>query len=340
MEMNNIDSDEPCKIDAEKIKEAYSRLKNVLNRTPVHTSGLIDSIIGKKIYFKCENFQKTGSFKARGALNAVLSKPLLNENNVGYSGFITHSSGNHGTALSWACHNQNIPGTIVLPKNTPQVKVDSVLAYGATIEFCESNPVSREETCKRLSEQNRLLIVNPYDDYDVMCGQGTVACEFLEQVPNLDAILVSVSGGGLISGISVYAKSINPSIKIIAVEPVGKRLSECLSKKERNLDNKPQTALNTQAEGIRMEQCGHLTFPIMSKYIQPDDVFTVSDEEMIEATKLIFKRMKLVIELSAGAAVAAAISQKMKDNYPDLKNVGVILCGGNIDIENFPWNNK
>ena len=248
------------------------------------------------------------------------------------SGFITHSSGNHGTALAWACQANEKPCTIVLPKNTPHVKVDAVKGYGANVEFCENNPISRKSTCEQLSIERNLKIINPYDDYNVMCGQGTVACEFLEQIPHLDAIFVSVSGGGLISGISVYAKSINPSIKIFPVEPVNKNLSACLEKHDRNPENKPPNALNTIAEGIRMEQCGHLTVPIIDKYIDKDDVFTVTDEEMKKATKLIFERMKLVIELSAGAAVAAILSEKMQQ-YPELNNVGVILCGGNIPLD-------
>lgn len=240
-----------------------------------------------------------------------------------------------GTALAWAAKYENLPCTIVVPKNTPQVKVQSILEYGAQLEFCENSPVSRVEVCERLSRERRQLIIPPYDDYDIMCGQGTVAFEFLEQVPDLDAILVSVSGGGLISGIAVCAKRMKPSIRIIGVEPEGKRLAECLRRSERNLDHKPTCYLSTLAEGIRTEQCGQLTFGVLSQHVQPDDIITVSDDEMIEATKFVFTRMKMVVELAAGAAVAAAF--KMKHSYPELKHVGVILCGGNIDINNLPW---
>lgn len=285
-------------INIEKIQEAYNRIKHLLKKTPVETSSYIDSLAGKNLFFKCENLQKTGSFKTRGALNAVLTKMSSEAKNEKYKGCVTHSSGNHGQALAWACDVNKIPCSIVLPKNTPQVKVDAVKTYKADLEFCENNPVSRAETCEKISAEKDYVIINPYDDYDVMSGQGTVAYEFLEQIPQLDAILVSVSGGGLISGISSWAKAIKPSIKIFAVEPEKKRLAECLEKNERNLDNKAQASLTTMAEGIRMEQCGSLTFPIIKKYV--DDVFTVSDGEMIEATKLVFKRMKLVVELAAG----------------------------------------
>ena len=239
--------------------------------------------------------------------------------------------------MAWACNREKIPCTIVLPSNTPKIKIDSIQNYNAKIVFCEPNPTSRVEVCDRVSKEENLLVIKPYDDYDVMCGQSTIAYEFLEQIPQLDAILVSVSGGGLISGIATYAKAIKPSIKIIAVEPIGKRLSQCLRSKKRNLDDKEAAFLNTKAEGIRTELCGNLTFPIISKYVEPDDVITVSDEEMLEASNFILQRMKMVIELSAGAAVASVLSEKMKLEYPNLQNIGVILCGGNIDvkIENF-----
>lgn len=316
---------------------AYQRINPILTKTPVHASSTVDKLVGKSVYFKCENLQKTGSFKVRGALNAVLAKMSRADNVKKYEGCITHSSGNHGIALAWACKYENIPCTIVIPHNTPQVKIDAIQSYNATIAFCEPNPISRMDVCKQISSQQNRLIVNPFDDYDVIAGQGTVAYEFLEQVPQLDAILVTVSGGGLISGISLYAKKRKPSIRIFAVEPEGKNLAKCLQENNRNPDNKQPAYLNTIAESIRTEQCGQLTFPIMSNYIQPDDVFTVTDEEMIDATKFIFKRMKLVVELAAGAAVAAAMSNKMKTKYPNVKNLGVILCGGNIDVEKLPW---
>ena len=319
-------------VNYEKICEAYNRIGHIIMRTPVHTSSTIDNLTGKNVYFKCENFQKTGSFKARGALNGVLSKVSHIENVNKYVGYITHSSGNHGTALAWACNIEKLPCTIVLPKDTPQIKIDAIKHYNSKIVFCEPNPTSRVEVCDRVSKEENLLIVKPYDDYDVMCGQGTIAYEFLEQCPQLDAILISVSGGGLISGISTYAKAIKPDIRIFAVEPVGKQLSECIRKNKRNLDDKEPAFLKTKAEGIRTEQCGALTFPIIFQNVQPDDVFTVTDEEMVEATNFVLRRMKMVVELSAGAAVAAVMSNKMKTNYPELKHIGVILCGGNIDI--------
>jgi threonine dehydratase len=319
----------------ESVVNAYQRISPILMQTPVHFSTTFNKIVGKQVYFKCENFQKTGSFKVRGALNAVLAKLSRAANVEKYKGCATHSSGNHGQALAWACMHQQVPCTIVLPSDTPQVKIDAVGGYNATVVFCEPNPTARVEACNRVCAEQNLLVVKPYDDYDVMSGQGTIALEFLEQVPHLDAILVSVSGGGLISGISVYAKHIKPSIKIFAVEPTGKELAKCIESNKRNPNDAPPTFLPTQAEGIRTRQTGELTFPILKQHV--NDVFTVSDEEMIQATKFVFEKMKLVNELSAGAAVAAAMSSKMSQAYPELKSIGVILCGGNIDINKLPW---
>jgi serine racemase len=325
------------KANYDNIVDAYNRISPILLRTPIHISSTINNLLNKKIYFKCDNFQKTGSFKARGALNAVLSKVSSSENVNKYTGCITHSSGNHGAAMAWACQYERIPCTVVVPHNTPKVKLEAIEGYGAKLAFCEPNPVSRVEVCTKLSKEQSLLVINPFDDYDVICGQGTIAYELLEQVPDLDAIVVSISGGGLLSGISLYAKKVKPTIKIIVVEPVGKNLAACLKAKNRNPNNKTPGYLDTIAEGIKTEQCGALTFPILSSFVDPDDVLTVTDEEMIEATKLIFKKMKMVIELSAGAAVAAIMSKKFTENYSHLKNVGVILCGGNIDIDHLPW---
>jgi serine racemase len=326
---------EPGVVSYESVVNAHARISQLLIPTPVHFSSTFNNLVGKRVYFKCENLQKTGSFKARGALNAVLAKKSRAANLDKYKGCATHSSGNHGQALAWACMSQQIPCSIVLPSDTPQVKVDAVRGYSANVVFCEPSPTSRVETCNKLAAEQGLLIIKPYDDYDVMSGQGTVALEFLEQVPHLDAILVSVSGGGLISGISTYAKHVKPCIKIFAVEPTGKELAKCVEANKRSLHDSPPTFLPTQAEGIRTAQTGELTFPIIKRLV--DDVFTVSDEEMIQATKFVFEKMKLVNELSAGAAVAAAMSVKMAEAYPGLKSLGVILCGGNIDINKLPW---
>jgi serine racemase len=181
-------------LNCETIKQAHERIKDYLNYTPIQTSSIIDSITGKNVYFKCENLQKSGSFKPRGALNALLQKKNC-------SGIVAHSSGNHGAAVAWACQIKSIPCIIVLPKDTPKAKVDTVKSYNAKVIFCESNPTARVETCEKIAKEHNYCQISPYNDYNVMSGQGTVALEFLQQVPHLDALVVTVSGGGLISGI-------------------------------------------------------------------------------------------------------------------------------------------
>jgi threonine dehydratase len=332
--MSNIENE--TVLSYENVVRAYERISPILPPTPVLTSTTLDTLCGgKQVFVKCENFQKTGSFKARGALNAVLSAlSSCNNTTLKPKGFVSHSSGNHGQAVAWACMQAGSPCTIVLPSDTPQIKVDAVRGYQARVVFCEPNSAARVQTCKQIAADEQLLIIPPYDDYRVMCGQGTVARELLEQVPDLDAVVVAVSGGGLISGVACYAKHVRPGIRVFAVEPQGKELSRCIAEGRR--DVRDTTAfLATKAEGIRTSQCGELTFPFVQSLV--DDVFTVSDEEMVHATRLVFERMKLVNELSAGAAVAAAMSEKMRLEYPDVRKLGVILCGGNIDVNQLPW---
>ena len=313
------------------IESAYMRIKNQIHLTPVITSETVDSKVGKKVYFKCENFQKTGSFKARGALNAVLTKTT----STASAGCVTHSSGNHGQALAWAAKYANIDCTVVVPRGTPDVKINAIKAYNGRVEVCEANPQARVDTCERISRDENKIIIPPYDDYDVICGQATIALEFLQQVPDLDAIIVPISGGGMISGIALYAKAFKPSIRIFGVEPEGKNLQASLEAKTR-LWSSEAKFLNTKAEAIRLQQCGQLTFPIICNLVETD-VFTQSDESMIEGTKFAFERLKVVVELASGAAIAAVFSDKMRNTYPELKHIGVILCGGNIDISHLPW---
>ena len=314
------------------IRNAHGRIKDLIHRTPVITSKTVDSLVGKNVYFKCENFQKTGSFKVRGALNGILSKL---ETSSTIKGCVTHSSGNHGQALAWAAKHSDIECVVVIPKGTPEVKIQAIKAYNGRVEICEPSPKARVDTCERISRDESKVIVPPYDDYDVISGQGTIALEFLEQVPQLDAILVPSSGGGMISGIAIYAKSIKPSIRVFAVVPEGKNLEESLVANQR-LWGSESKFLNTKADAIRLQQCGDLTFPIMCELVEKD-VFIQSDEKMIEATKFAFERLKIVVELASGASIGAALSEKMKTNYPNLKHIGVVVCGGNIDINHLPW---
>ncbi|XP_064602726.1 serine racemase-like [Liolophura sinensis] len=320
------------RVSFEDVLKAHERIVSHIHKTPVFTSSSVDKIAGRKVYFKAECLQKTGSFKARGALNAILA---LKDTGNSSAGVVTHSSGNHGQAVAWASRLAGLPCSVIVPQDTTAVKQDAIKGYGANLILCESSPTSRVETCNKVAKETGQVIIPPYDKYEVIAGQGTIAVELLTQVPDLDAIIVPISGGGLISGIATAAKEIKPNIRVYAVEPVGKDLEHCLREGKRLWPN-PPTFLDTIADGIKTQQVGQLTWPIVLSLVEKD-VFTVSDEQIKDAMKFAFQRLKLVIEAAAGAAMAAVISQKMKQLDPAIAKVGVILCGGNVDICNLPW---
>ncbi|XP_048737963.2 serine racemase-like isoform X2 [Ostrea edulis] len=310
MNMNNC-----IKIALSDIRKAHEKITPHIHFTPYFRSSTLDLRVGRNVFFKAENLQKTGSFKARGALNAVLS---LKASNPDVHGVVTHSSGNHGQALAWAAKTAGVKCSVVVPNNSPKIKSDAILGYGAELVFCEPTPADRQATCDRVSKERNFTIVPPYDHYDVIAGQGTIAVEFLKQVPDLDAILVPVSGGGMTSGIAIAAKAIKPDIK-------GERLWP-----------NPPRFLNTIADGIRLQQLGDLTWPIILELVEKD-VFSVKDDDIVKAMRFVFERMKLVIEPASGAGVAAVMSERLASMDPGLRNIGVILCGGNVDIDHLPW---
>lgn len=317
------------------INEAHNRIRPHIHRTPVLTSETFNRTFGgpgRKFYFKAENFQKTGSFKARGALNAVL---LLGQANKIVKGVTTDSSGNHGQALAWAARMSGLKCNVITPRDTPSIKIQSIKGYGADVTLCEPTPTSREETCKRIAEENNFEYIPSSDAYDIIAGQGTIALEFLEEVPELDAILVPASKGGMVSGIAIAAKSIKPDIKVFVVEPEGKDLEKCLRAGERLWPNPPQF-VDTIADGIRIQQLGHLTWSIILDMAEKE-VFTATNDEIIQGMTFAFQRMKVVIEGASGAAVASAMSDRLRKMDASIKHVGVILCGGNVDINNLPW---
>ncbi|XP_033747473.1 probable serine racemase isoform X2 [Pecten maximus] len=331
------------------IYRAHERILPHIHKTPVFTNSTFDKLIGRNAFFKAENLQKTGSFKARGALNAVSrllqdtcssARPVssviaLKERSPNVAGVVTHSTGNHGQALAWAASTVGLGCAVIVPRDTPQVKKDAITNYGAELVLCEPTPQSRQETCDKIAKERGLEFIPPFDHHDVIAGQGTIAMELLKQAPDLDAILVPVSGGGMSSGIAIAAKAIKPGIKIFLVEAEGKMCEKSLRAGERLWPNPPRF-LNTIADGIRMQHLGHLTWPILLELAEKD-VFSLSDEDMIKGMKFAFQRMKLVIEAASGAAVAAAMSEKLAGMDKEMKNIGVILCGGNVDIEKLPW---
>ncbi|KAL9980712.1 hypothetical protein ACROYT_G009339 [Oculina patagonica] len=327
----NMASSTAVEISIQDIRDAAKRIEPYVHRTPVMTSSTLDSMAGRKLHFKCEIFQKIGAFKIRGAMNAVLQlvnsmpgdqKPVL----------VTHSSGNHAQALALSAKTMGLQAFIAMPRNAPLVKKNAVRGYGATIVDCGMSAEDREATAQKiLKETSNSYLIHPVDHPHIIAGQGTIAVELLEQVPNLDAIVVPVGGGGMTSGICLAAKALKPDIKIYAAEPLNADdCAKSFAAKERiPLPGPPSTV----ADGLRTT-VGHITWPIIKENIT--DVITVTEEEIISAMRVVWERMKLLIEPSAAVGVAAVLSERFKA-LPDLKNVGVILCGGNVDLDNLPW---
>ncbi|XP_052074140.1 probable serine racemase [Mytilus californianus] len=320
-----------CRTTIDDIHKAHERIKPFVHRTPIFTSSTFNNLIGREAFFKCENLQKTGSFKARGALNSILK---LKETDLDLKGVVTHSSGNHGQATAWASRMSGVECSVIIPKKASKVKAAAIKGYGAELIFCEPYPSGRKETCDKIVKEKGYAIVHTAD-HDIIAGQGTMAVELLEEVPDLDAILVSASGGGMISGIAIAAKAINKNVKVFMVEPEGKMAEKCMRSGERLWPNPPKI-LDTIADGISQQQLGHLTFPIICDLVEKD-VFTVGHEDIIKGMKFVFQHMKLVIEAASGATVAAAMSEKLRQMDPSIKKIGIIICGGNFDIDKLPW---
>ncbi|XP_071512938.1 serine racemase-like isoform X2 [Panulirus ornatus] len=321
----------PAPFGLKEVHEALSRIRGWVHRTPVLTSQNLNALANRQLYFKAENLQKTGSFKVRGACNAVM---LEKEKRPNSPGVVTHSSGNHGQAVAYAAKCAGLPCSVVVPKGTPKVKCDAIKDYGANLVFCEATPEARKTTCAEIATKTGKAVIHPFDNYDVMAGQGTIALELLEEVPDLDVILVPISGGGMTSGIAVATKGMQPNCRVYPVEPVGKLLQKCLESKQRLWPNPPRF-INTIADAIRTQQVGDLTFPILCEYAEPK-VFSVTDDQMIEGMKLAFERMKVVVEAASGAAVYVALTS-MEELKPAPQKIGVILCGGNVDLDHLPW---
>ena len=310
------------------IKSAYQTIKPYINKTPLLQCSFMSEKCNKNIFFKCENLQKTGSFKLRGALNAVKSS-LKKDNNPGC--VVTHSSGNHGQAVALAAKLCQLEAFIVMPETAPKSKRSAVVDFGGNIVDCLSTEKSREDTADKVQKDKRGLFVHASQNPFVIAGQGTVGLEILEENPNIHAIVVAVGGGGLISGIALAAKTINPNIKIYAAEP--EQACSCFNSKKNGRRTTNIKTPVTVADGVKVS-IGENTWPVINDLV--DDVITVTEDEIKEATKAVYEKAKLVVEPTAGVAVAAV----MKNNFHNLigndssvKNVAVILCGGNCDIE-------
>jgi threonine dehydratase len=311
-------------LDLDAIRRAHDRIRPSIHRTPVLTSERFNSASGASLFFKCENFQKVGAFKARGATNAVFAL----DDETARRGVATHSSGNHAAALSRAARLRGIAAHIVMPSNSSKVKVRAVEGYGGRIVFCEPNQQAREQTCARVIAETGATMIHPFENENVMAGQGTLAIELLEDVPDLDLILCPVGGGGVLSGVAVAAKSLRPKIKIIATEPAGAD-DAAQSFHEHRLVR--QETKNTIADGLRTD-LGAPNFALIERFV--DDVVTVSDDAIVQAMRAIWETMKLVVEPSAAVGYAAILEKKVDSRA---KRVGIVLTGGNVDLDALPW---
>lgn len=318
----------------EDILAAHARIAPKIHRTPVLTSSSLDVMAAARLFFKCENLQKTGSFKIRGASNAILS---LSEEEAA-RGIVTQSSGNHGAAVACAAAWRGVPAWIVMPKNSAVVKVKAIESYGGKIVFCEPKVSSRQEVCDRVQAETGAHLVHPYNDDRIIAGQATAAKELLEEVGDLDAVFAPVSGGGLLSGTCLGAKGVRPGVRIFGCEP------ERADDAYRSLTTGTLQSLessDTIADGLRASLAPR-TFAILRRHV--DRVLLVSEEEIISAARLVWERMKIIIEPSSAVAIAPLLKPgtvaslnlpKRTDGSPP--KLGVIFSGGNLDLSSLPW---
>lgn len=298
---------------------ASNRIQEFIHRTPVLTSRSLSEQTGCSLYFKCENFQKAGSFKIRGGSNAVFS---LDESSC-QKGVATHSSGNFAQALALAASWRKIPAYIVMPRTAPNVKKQAVAGYGGKITLCEPTLQAREEGLEQVVKQTGAFFLHPYNNYDVIAGQGTAALELLNDVPDIDVLVAPVGGGGLISGSAIAAHGSNPEVKVYGAEPQG---ADDAYKSLQQGKIIPSVNPNTIADGL-LTSLGDKTFPIISEHVE--DIILVSDKLIVHAMRLIWERMKIIVEPSSAVTLAAIL--KNPGNFEG-KKVGVILSGGNVEL--------
>jgi threonine dehydratase len=316
----------PFAVDLADIQQAAQRLAGRAHRTPVMTCATLDRIAGRALFFKCEQFQKAGAFKFRGACNAVMR--LAPE--AAARGVVTHSSGNHAQALALAAKLRGIPAHIVMPRNASPVKRRAVEEYGGRVIECEPTLAARETTAAAVLAETGATLIPPYNHPDVIAGQGTAALELLEQAPGLDAVVAPVGGGGLLAGVTIAAKAISPSVRIFAAEPAG---ADDAARSKAAGVLIPQTAPRTIADGL-LTSLGDLTWPVLRD--QVERVVLVTEEEIVHAMRLAWERAKLLIEPSAAVTVAAVLSAEFRA-FDGLRRVGIVLSGGNVNLDALPW---
>ena len=308
------------------IRAAHKRIRGLVHETPVTTSRCLDEMLNsdggdRRLFFKCEVLQRTGSFKVRGALNAACLAPEG-------APLVTHSSGNHAQAIALAAKLTNRKAYVVMPNTAPAVKVAAVRSYGAEITFCEPTDAARASTAEALCKEKGGFFVHPSNEPNVIAGQGTVGLEMMRQVRDLDCLVVPVGGGGLLSGIAIAAKAANPRITIVAAEPLGAN-DAYRSKKSGQLEGHSDGGPLTEADGLKTT-LGSNTWPVVRDVV--DDILLVSEADILEKLALVWERLKLCIEPSAAVGVAAVLSDDFRERHGAHRRIGVVLCGGNVDV--------
>ena len=308
------------------IRAAARRIKGVGHRTPILTSQILDEMTGRKLFFKCENFQKVGAFKLRGGWNAV---SILSDEEAA-KGVCTHSSGNHAQAVAFSAMKRGIASYIVMPHNVPDVKLEAVKGYGANITLCEPTLEARKTTLDEIVKKTGALVVHPFNNPNVIAGQGTVALEMIEDLGELDAIIAPIGGGGLMSGTCITTRSLLPEAKLFGAEPAGAD-DAYRSLKEGKII--PQTDPDTICDGL-LTSLGEYTWNILKDHLEA--IYTVTDDEVINAMRLVWERMKIIIEPSSATAVAVVLKSEFRA-LEGLEKVGIILTGGNVELSKLPF---
>ena len=311
-------------VDLATVRAAHARIRPHVHHTPVLTSRSLDAAMGATLFFKCENLQKVGAFKARGACNAVFSL----DDAEARRGVVTHSSGNHGAAVAWAAARRGIPAWVVMPENSAEVKKAAVQGLGAAVRYCAPTLAARDTTCAAVQAETGALLIHPFDDWRVIAGQGTAALELLEEIPDLDAILTPVGGGGLLSGTAIAARAIKPSIAVYGAEPAG---ADDAWRSLQSGHIVPQTDPRTIADGLR-SSLGVKTFAVLSKLV--DAIGTTSEPAIVQAMRLAWEKLKLIIEPSSAVPLAALLERKLPVAG---RRVGIVISGGNVDLDRLPW---
>jgi threonine dehydratase len=306
------------------IVAAHQRIAPYVHRTPVMTSRSLDALAGARLYFKCENFQKVGAFKARGATNAVFSL----DDDEAARGVVTHSSGNHGAALAYAAARRGIRAFVVMPENAPKIKQENVRGFGATIRFCAPSAAARVAACEEVRRETGAMLVHPYDDARVIAGQGTAAVELLEDVPDLDVVIAPVGGGGLLSGTAIAAKGMKPGIRVLGAEPAN---ADDAKRSFTSGQVEPVSSAVTIADGLRTPLSPRTLAAIRAHV---DGIGLASEAGIIAAMRATWGKLKIIIEPSCSVPLAAIVEKTL-----DVAGarVGIVLTGGNVDLDRLPW---